>query len=121
MDKGANIQRLDETDIVIGIDPSASYRDTTIEVHDGDLVFLYTDGITDELDERDEPYGEQKLIEELRRSHEADLEKIINNVHEGVLQHTGGKPQDDLTALAVKIVSLAPCRKPTPGLSKKSV
>jgi sigma-B regulation protein RsbU (phosphoserine phosphatase) len=104
-------RQLDNTDIVIGIDPEAAYRDTTVPVREGELLFLYTDGITDELDDRDEPYGEARLISELLDLHETDLMEIVERIHNDVIRHTGGKPQDDLTVLAVRIVTLAPYRR----------
>ena len=101
--KNLDTRLLDETHIVIGIDSSADYNDTTVRLRSGDLIFLYTDGITDELNDRDEPYGEMRLLERLKRLRESDLMDILNTVHDGVVEYTGGKPQDDLTALAVRI------------------
>jgi sigma-B regulation protein RsbU (phosphoserine phosphatase) len=97
---------LDETDIVIGIDSNAQYRNTSVGLRRGDLFFLYTDGITDELDDRDEPFGERRLLEHLRRSRQADLPTLMKQVHDAVIEHTGGKPQDDITAMAICIDSL---------------
>jgi sigma-B regulation protein RsbU (phosphoserine phosphatase) len=111
---GENTPRqLDNTDIVLGIDPEAAYNDTTVEVRDGQLLFLYTDGITDELDERDEPYGEARLISRLLEIQDRDLPEIAERVHDDVLCYTRGNPQDDLTVLAVRVVTLAPYRKRT--------
>jgi sigma-B regulation protein RsbU (phosphoserine phosphatase) len=104
-------RQLDNTDIVIGIDPEATYHDTTVPVREGELVFLYTDGITDELNESDEPYGEARLISELSGLRQADLSDIVSRIHDDVLRYTGGKPQDDLTVLAVRVLTLAPYRR----------
>jgi sigma-B regulation protein RsbU (phosphoserine phosphatase) len=112
-------RQLDNTDIVIGIDPDALYRDTTVMLHEGELLFLYTDGITDELDDRDEPYGEARLIAGLRELATSNLPEIVRRVHDDVLRYTGGKPQDDLTVLAVRLVTLAPHRQRT-SLTRKS-
>jgi sigma-B regulation protein RsbU (phosphoserine phosphatase) len=100
------VKTLGDTDIVIGVDDGAHYHDTTVDLRTGDLVFLYTDGITDELDDQDECFGEARLLDELRRSSGLDLPSIVTKVHDAVVRHTGGKPQDDLTALAIRIVSL---------------
>ena len=110
--------QLDNTDIVIGVDPDVDYRNTTVPIRDGELLFLYTDGITDELDEADEPYGEARLISELSELREADLSEIVSRVHDDVLRFTGGKPQDDLTVLAVRIVAMAAYRRRT-SLTRK--
>jgi sigma-B regulation protein RsbU (phosphoserine phosphatase) len=110
IEESGKMTRLDQTDIVIGIDDGPVYRDTTADIHPGDLLFLYTDGITDELDENDAPYGEKRLEETLLQVHRGALEDIVTTVHDGVLRHTGGKAQDDLTVLALRILEL-PARK----------
>jgi len=103
-------RQLDNTDIVIGVDPDVEYGDTTVPIREGELLFLYTDGITDELNEGDEPYGEARLISELTRLLRSELPEIVSHVHDDVLRYTGGKPQDDLTVLAVRLVTMAPHR-----------
>jgi sigma-B regulation protein RsbU (phosphoserine phosphatase) len=113
LDAGGGIRQLDGTDIVIGIDDRASYRDTEAEVTAGDKIFLYTDGITDELNEEDESYGEKRLITVLRQNHKSSLEDIVERVHKSVLQFTDGKPQDDLTALAIRVTHAAFCNERT--------
>jgi sigma-B regulation protein RsbU (phosphoserine phosphatase) len=104
-------RHLDNTDIVIGIDPEASYRETTIDIRQGELLFLYTDGITDELDQHDEPYGEARLVSRLVQMHDENLPEMVERVHDDVLRYTHGRPQDDLTVLAVRVVTLAPHRR----------
>jgi len=122
LDTGGGIRDLDGTDIVIGIDDQASYRDTEAEVAAGDKIFLYTDGVTDELNQDDEPYGEKRLITVLRQNYASGLEDIVDCVHKSVLQFTDGKPQDDLTALAVRITRVAFCngRNPSSGKAQAS-
>ncbi len=107
-------RHLDNTDIVIGIDPQVAYHDTTVPIREGELLFLYTDGITDELNEGDEPYGEARLVSELVDLHQADLAEIVSRVHDDVLRFTGGKPQDDLTVLAVRVTATAPHKRRAP-------
>jgi sigma-B regulation protein RsbU (phosphoserine phosphatase) len=106
--KDLAVKMLDDTDIVLGIDASATYRDMVVELNAGDLLFLYTDGITDELDKDDEPFGEAGLIANLRQAYDRDLGDILNRVHGAVMDHTSGQPQDDLTALAIRIEAFVP-------------
>jgi sigma-B regulation protein RsbU (phosphoserine phosphatase) len=96
---------LDQTDMVIGIDPDAPYRNNQVRLHLNDLLFLYTDGITDELNDKDEPFGESRLLEELRRGHGLPVSDIVRRVHDAVVGHTAGSVQDDVTALAIRVDS----------------
>jgi sigma-B regulation protein RsbU (phosphoserine phosphatase) len=99
-------ERLDKTDIVLGVQSKAGYCDHVVTLGQGDLLFLYTDGITDELDHGDEPFGEDRLLARLIDGHGLDLETMVQQVYDAVLTHTQGKLQDDLTALAIRIDAL---------------
>jgi sigma-B regulation protein RsbU (phosphoserine phosphatase) len=111
MHRDLSFDRLDRTDIVLGIESHASYADTVVAIAEGDLIFLYTDGISEEIDDHDEPYGEERILAELREAHRLDLRTIVERVYGAVINHTGGRPQDDLTALAVRIESLHALQK----------
>ncbi|MFZ1948007.1 MAG: SpoIIE family protein phosphatase [bacterium] len=104
--KDLSFERLDKTDIVLGIESKAGYHDHVVPLFRGDLLFLYTDGITDELDRSDEPFGEDRLLARLVEGNGLDLETIVQQVYDAVVAHTQGKPQDDLTALAIRIEAL---------------
>jgi sigma-B regulation protein RsbU (phosphoserine phosphatase) len=116
--KDLGFERLDRTDIVLGIESRADYHDHVVPVGPGDLLFLYTDGITDELDRGDEPFGEDRLLSRLVQGQGLDLETIVQQVYDAVVSHTQGKPQDDLTALAIRIES--PAHRPQTGALQKT-
>jgi sigma-B regulation protein RsbU (phosphoserine phosphatase) len=118
--RDGTVKLLDQTDLVIGIEAETAYRDTVVSLREGDLVFLYTDGITDELNDRDECYGETRLLNHLRVIHRLSLSEIMERVHRSVLEHTGGELQDDLTALAILLDTLAPYRDRTASTRKRS-
>lgn len=105
--KNLTCQSLDRTSIVLGIESRPAFSDTSVPLQVGDLLFLYTDGITDELNPEEEPYGEHRLMSILRDSYDLDLETLLERVYGAVLGHTGGVTQDDLTALAIRVDSLA--------------
>ena len=98
-----SVERLDKTDIVLGIESKSTFGDTELKLNLGDLIFLYTDGVSEELNDRDDPYGEERLVRDLRTAYGRDLQAIVESVYDAVIRHTCGKPQDDLTALAIKI------------------
>jgi serine phosphatase RsbU (regulator of sigma subunit) len=45
----------------LGVDPRAVYRSVTVRMQPGDLVVLYTDGVTDALNGHSQPFGEDRL------------------------------------------------------------
>jgi sigma-B regulation protein RsbU (phosphoserine phosphatase) len=94
-------QRLDATDPPFGIVDRDTYGEETVEWTGGeDLLFLFTDGLSDALD-AGEVEGERVLVDEAVRLRADDPESIIERlfVRAGEATHV---PPDDRTALVVR-------------------
>ena len=83
----------------------------------GDLLALFTDGITEATDEQEEDFGEERLIAALyasrNRSAAETLETVIH-----LVQEFGGRDQaDDLTLIVARVVE---CREPDSSISPAS-
>jgi len=116
--KNGRVRRLDITHLVIGVDREAFYEDTTLDLEEGDLLFLYTDGITEEFGSNGDLYGEQRLISHLTDSYDQALPEVLEIIHSDVVSYGSGKPNDDLTALALKIKAF-PTPSPQQGWMQK--
>ena len=66
-----------------------------------DLLFLYTDGLTEARKDR-ELFGEERLFELLAQAQRGEPEQTLNWVVEQVLSFAGGRLSDDLAALTVR-------------------
>lgn len=108
-----NVRYLDNTDLVLGVDPCTCYQDTEVKLCGGDIIFLYTDGIVDEFDEQEYRFGEEKLLRVLRTAKERDLAAILEAIRQEIVKHTSGKIQDDLSAMILRFEasrsSISPC------------
>lgn len=93
----------DDFEIAIGVMEEAKYPESSIKLVPGDVVFLYTDGITEAMNDADEMYGKDRMLSCLNGMHDAAPEEIIRRVSEDVASFVNGAEQyDDLTMLAVK-------------------
>jgi sigma-B regulation protein RsbU (phosphoserine phosphatase) len=105
------LERLDELPgPALGVVDGAAYQDRSIRLRAGDLLVLYTDGITEAMNAAgvmfDEPGLREHIRQEGRRSARLFLESLARAVH----AHAGGAVQsDDITALAVRY-----CAPPQP-------
>lgn len=86
----------------LGIDPEAEYDEHALMLEPGDLLYAYTDGLT-EARRHGEMLGEVRLREALdaRRDATGSVEELVQAVHEAV-RGWGGILVDDSTALAVR-------------------
>ena len=88
---------------VLGVNKKASYTNREFELHPGDSVFLYTDGVPEAANAAQEMFGEKRMLESLNRDAEASPEELIRRVHEDVYRFADGTPQfDDITMLCLQ-------------------
>ncbi|MDF7801137.1 SpoIIE family protein phosphatase [Pontiellaceae bacterium B1224] len=73
-------------------------------LHTGDLLVAYTDGISEAMNSAHEEWGIDNLIECVERMADASAPDLLDNIREHVLSFTGSARQyDDMTMLALKI------------------
>jgi serine phosphatase RsbU (regulator of sigma subunit) len=68
----------------------------------GDVLVLYTDGVTESFNEVSEEFGERRLIEVLRRHHGMSSHALIALLVEEVRQFSAHEQQDDITLIVAK-------------------
>lgn len=69
-----------------------------VQLVEGDLVLLYTDGITEAMDDRREQFGEERLLETIRKYGRASARPFAEKLGEAIQGFTRGHPQtDDIT------------------------
>jgi sigma-B regulation protein RsbU (phosphoserine phosphatase) len=89
----------------LGIRPTFTYATGTRQLAAGDCLFLFTDGITEALDENGELFSDSRLEDVLRSVADGSTESVVTAVVEAVRRFAGGAPQsDDIAALAVRLV-----------------
>ena len=74
-----------------------------LRLHEGDLLLLYTDGITEARNAAGEEYGEERLTQAMRRWGRESAENFVAHLESELVEFTGGAGlQDDLTLVAIK-------------------
>jgi sigma-B regulation protein RsbU (phosphoserine phosphatase) len=88
---------------VLGFVPNFSYTETQITLHRGNVLVLYSDGITEAMNEQEQEFGEQRLARIVQQHIAEPAEDIINHIVVKVREHSGRVPQmDDMTLLMIK-------------------
>ena len=88
----------------LGVSEDAPYVVREYTLQPDDLLFLYTDGLTEAMNAQREQFGRERLIGHLVCS--ADCKGVINQMTQAVHQFVGDAPQsDDLTMLAIRYKS----------------
>jgi sigma-B regulation protein RsbU (phosphoserine phosphatase) len=96
-------ERLNAGDLPLGINPDAPYRTTEITLSTGDLLLVYSDGLVEAVNMREEEFGEQRVIDLLKASPRESAEQTLQRMLSSVHAFTGQRRQyDDMTALVVR-------------------
>ncbi len=106
--RNGDVRRLDSNGTVVGAFPFAKYEESCITMEPGDLLVCYTDGITEPENAYGEMFGEERLIELVRKhAHDPD-EQTVSTVLDAVRSWTG-TPElfDDMTLLLARDIQPA--------------
>jgi serine phosphatase RsbU (regulator of sigma subunit) len=89
---------------VLGILPEVGYEQGESPFEPGDLLAIYSDGVTEAENPDGEEFGEKRLARLLAEHRQSDSETIIAQVLEAVDQWTGGAPAaDDVTLVVARM------------------
>jgi len=99
-----SVTRLQTGGIILGPTPAAAYAIGTTRIRPGDLMLLYTDGITEaHATSSDEEYGEDRLLHVMRAARLLDPVAIVDRIFTDVADFSQTpQPEDDQTVLVVK-------------------
>ncbi|MGD0867993.1 MAG: SpoIIE family protein phosphatase [Bryobacteraceae bacterium] len=90
---------------VLGILPTAPYGEQRAHLDPGDMLVLYSDGVTEANNAAYDEYGEGRFIEVLKRYREAPATAIVDAVTRDLAEFAAGAPQaDDITLVVAKRV-----------------
>jgi sigma-B regulation protein RsbU (phosphoserine phosphatase) len=98
-------EQLESTGVPVGMLPNSKWREETRTMDVGDLLCVYSDGITEAVDAGDEEYGLPRLVSELAERRELPVKRISEEVLASVADFARGVAQyDDQTLLFVRRV-----------------
>ena len=93
--------------LVLGAFESISYSDYEIQLSPGDKLFVYTDGVPEATDSRENMFGYDNMLAALNENKDKSPQQIIEAVKKRVSDFIGEEPAfDDLTALCLELKQL---------------
>ena len=99
------ITKLEGTGPAIGILTDIEYDSGEVALASGDLLVLYTDGVTEAVNNDMTLFGEEQLICLLLESANSSAKEILNTIHAAVDTFAEGRPQeDDITMMIIKVL-----------------
>jgi phosphoserine phosphatase RsbU/P len=96
------IEWLDAGATPLGAFPGMSYEEGEVELAPGDVLVLFTDGVTEAEDATGEFFGEEGLQKTIEECHGSTAEEIVGCIRRAVKQFAHGAQTDDMTLIVVR-------------------
>jgi len=100
----ASGRQLDEGGLPLGLFSSSEFKTGQVTLQPGDLLALYSDGITEATSRSGEEFGDARLQAEIEKHSDEPLAEIQAAVLEAVHKFAGDELEDDLTLLVVRAI-----------------
>jgi len=100
---GRGARWLDKGGVVLGMFAAAQFEQEQVDLEPGDVVVMYSDGVTEALDREGSEFGEERLLSCVSENRDAASGVILDSLLTTVRNFTVGAPQsDDLTVMIVR-------------------
>jgi len=101
-----SFEELDAEGLLMGVRRDVCFEEKEIRVSAGDILLLYTDGISESENAYGEFFGPGRLHDVILDHHDSDPDELLAAVFQAVSAFTGSKPHaDDMTMVIIKVIS----------------
>jgi sigma-B regulation protein RsbU (phosphoserine phosphatase) len=104
-----NVEAVEQNGLLMGVMPSAAYTARESVFQTGDRFLLYTDGLIEAANERDEFFGEERVRQALHNSKGLGAEQaadyLLDQLSNWAGYNRGSSPADDLTLVVLDVLS----------------
>ena len=103
--KDRHFDLLEGGGMILGILPMTKYQEFRVRMEPGDILVLFSDGVTEAVNPADEDFGEQRLADLVASLRDRSAKEIVEAVHAEVARFTqGAPPADDITVVVARRV-----------------
>ncbi|MEN6609567.1 MAG: SpoIIE family protein phosphatase [Methanoregulaceae archaeon] len=101
---GGTVNLLKAEGIPLGVQEDMNLEEQHVMLETGDIVVLYTDGVTEAMNENEDFFGDERLAAVVRDNATKSAQQILDAIRDAVLTFAGDRPQyDDITLMVLKL------------------
>ena len=102
-DGNSTVTRLEPGGTVIGLLEGAGYEQGSVMLRPGDVLIAFTDGISEAMNLQDEEWGEERLLDTIRKRRSASAQELLDDLFDAATRFAGAAPQhDDMTLVVMR-------------------
>jgi sigma-B regulation protein RsbU (phosphoserine phosphatase) len=100
---GGSVEYLEGGGPPLGILPSVNYAEYHVQLVPGDVLAIYSDGVTEAMNAKDEEFGDESFAEALKANRQKGAAEIVDAVTQALTAFTAGSPAaDDITLVVAR-------------------
>ncbi len=103
--RNAEVHRLSGGGLPLGLFKGKPYELQSRRLEPGDLLLVFTDGVTEANDPAENEFGEERLLDVVRANADADVRTLTDEVFRAIEEFSRGlhNPHDDITLVLVRV------------------
>jgi len=91
--------------VALGVIDEVDLQSVKVDLKPGDVLVLYTDGVTEAINDREEEFGEERLLRVITENRNGTAREIMDRVLAAITAFAGDRPQyDDITIMVLRVV-----------------
>jgi sigma-B regulation protein RsbU (phosphoserine phosphatase) len=103
LDKDGNARFIERGGLPLGMFRDTRYYEYYISIEPGQVIVLYTDGVTEAVNPEGEEYGRERLANAAREAQSLSAREMVSRIHRDVIDWTRGQGAgDDITFFIIK-------------------
>jgi sigma-B regulation protein RsbU (phosphoserine phosphatase) len=97
------VRKLEKGGLILGVFADADYEEETVQLHPGDVIVVFSDGLNESVNPAEEQYEDHRIAECVMKNADATAPVILERLLDDVKTFSQGTAQpDDLTAMILK-------------------
>jgi sigma-B regulation protein RsbU (phosphoserine phosphatase) len=89
--------------VPLGMFRDSRYHEYYATIDPGQMLVLYTDGVTEAMNSAGDEYGPERLVDAVKRGRHLSARELIDSIHRDVIDWTEGEgAHDDVTFFIIK-------------------
>ena len=103
LDSDGNMRFIERGGLPLGMFRDTRYYEYYASIEPGQVIVLYTDGVTEAVNPKGEEYGRDRLAQAVRAAQSLSSREMVSQIHKDVIEWTGGQgANDDITFFIIK-------------------
>jgi sigma-B regulation protein RsbU (phosphoserine phosphatase) len=96
------LRTLMPTGMAIGIEQDIKVADKVVKIFPGDVIILYTDGVTESFSPKEVMYGIERLKKVVKKANSTSAKSLLDDIESSITNFLNGmSPSDDITLIAL--------------------